>query len=234
MKMLGQKGLNPQGKYDFAAGPDDVSSEEFWNAHHGAEKGREQTRNLAIAYSWHLPAPDDYAGALVDYGCGTGDSFPPLKNRYPNARLLGVDFSREAIEIARTNYGGIGKFRTGGTACVPIAGLIVASNIMEHLPDEVEVIHELLQKCRWLCVIAPYREHLSDNIVPGHINFYETGHYDNFDVEDVTVFSSWGWSQFGLQLLRRVWLKNLCRFLTGRRPIPRRMQVIYTLKGLHG
>lgn len=41
---------------------------------------------------------------IIDIGCGPGNSTAVLKNRYPNAYILGVDFSQNMIEKAKADY----------------------------------------------------------------------------------------------------------------------------------
>ncbi len=41
---------------------------------------------------------------IIDIGCGPGNSTAVLKKRFPNAYILGVDFSQNMIEKAKTDY----------------------------------------------------------------------------------------------------------------------------------
>lgn len=41
---------------------------------------------------------------IIDIGCGPGNSTAQLKKRYPNAYILGVDYSENMIEKAKSSY----------------------------------------------------------------------------------------------------------------------------------
>lgn len=81
----------------------------------------------------------DRPGLVVDLGCGTGWYARHLAglDRYQNARIIGVDLSAEAIEIAR---------RTASTIDHPAALEFLVGDA-EHLGEQItEPIDEI-----WLC-----------------------------------------------------------------------------------
>jgi trans-aconitate 2-methyltransferase len=72
-----------------------------WNATHYLKYADERTRpSIDLAARINLDAPH----SIVDLGCGPGNSTQVLRNRWPMAKLLGVDTSPEMIEAARTRY----------------------------------------------------------------------------------------------------------------------------------
>lgn len=50
--------------------------------------------------------PADYVPArILDFGCGTGETSPELLERFPGARVVGIDASAGALEHARRHHG---------------------------------------------------------------------------------------------------------------------------------
>lgn len=49
----------------------------------------------------HLDPVAIAPGAVVDLGCGTGRLLEPLAERFPGALLVGIDFARPMLEIAK-------------------------------------------------------------------------------------------------------------------------------------
>lgn len=72
-----------------------------WNASHYLTFSSERTRAAVdLATQIRLETP----GAIVDLGCGPGNSTHVLGSRWPDAHLVGIDNSAEMIEAARQSY----------------------------------------------------------------------------------------------------------------------------------
>ncbi len=210
-----------------------VNTKTYWDDRFGSgdwekNSGFQQTRGFAEAQVGRFGLARTFDGVLCDFGCGAGDAIPVYRGGFPQANLIGIDFSEDAIRIAQKRFGGIAHFISGDVAKVPVADVIVASNVMEHLSNDVEVVEQLLTKCALLHVTVPYQE---DPPVGEHLNSYDQDSFSSLRPTKIQTFPSRGWSQFGLQLWKDVYLKNLVRPLLGKRRARRALQVMFTFRG---
>jgi len=189
------------------------------------KRGRSQTESFARAQIPLLGLDHNFAGSLLDFGCGLGDAFPLYRLAFPRASLLGVDHSRSAIEICSRQHGAIACFLVGDHSVVPPVDVIIASNVLEHVTGDLDVAGHLLAQCRQLFVVVPYREQLA----PGgeHVNRYDEKSFADLRPVSIQVFVTRGWSQYGLALWYRVHAKNIARALFGKPLRHRRKQVLF-------
>ena len=207
-----------------------VNTRDYWEQRFSSgdweeKRGRWQTRNFALGQVPLLHMDRSFDGTLMDFGCGLGDAMPVYRERYPRARLIGVDICAAAIEICKERYGSFAHFEQGDADCVPGADVIVSSNVLEHLDDDCAIARHLMAKCGHLYVITPYRE---KPLSPEHIRSYDKHRFAAFAAYDCTVFPCPGWSQYGLHdLWLQVRLKNLARFALGRPVVRRNLQIMF-------
>jgi len=210
--------------------PSNINTRTYWDHRFAsgdwdAKGGRRQTAQFAASQIKHLQISPDFQGTLLDFGCGLGDAIPVYKQAFPKAKLVAVDLSEEAIEQCRKEHGNLATFLQGDHSVVPCVDVIIASNVLEHLSDDVGVARHLLSKCRDLYIIVPYRQRL----LPGgeHVNSYDEHHFRAIGAYDYTVFLSRGWSFFGLGLIYHVYLKNLLRPILGRPLLWQKRQIVF-------
>jgi hypothetical protein len=209
-----------------------VNTKEYWEKRFGTgdwevKGGFSQSKDLCESQIPHLKIYKDFDGTIVDFGCGAGDSFPIYKKAYPNAKLIGVDFSAEAIEICRQRFSNIATFIQGDYSVVPLADVIIASNVMEHLDDDIIVAQELSKRCERLMIIVPFEERPLCN---EHVRSYNIDSFNELRIERKAIFHSRGWSEYGLRnLVIGVHIKNILRILLGMPMRKRRMQIIYEI-----
>ncbi|THA43272.1 methyltransferase domain-containing protein, partial [Streptomyces sp. A1136] len=73
---------------------------DIWDASQYQRFGDERLRP-AIDLLWHVPAMAATPTRIVDLGCGTGNLTAILKQRWPDAEVLGIDGSDSMLDAAR-------------------------------------------------------------------------------------------------------------------------------------
>lgn len=210
-----------------------INTADYWNNRFGSgdwedRGGRSQTRQFAIAQIGRLQVGRDFQGLLCDFGCGAGDAFPIYRDAFPNARLVGVDFAAPAINLCLEKYGEFASFICGDVDSVPESDLIVSSNVLEHLDDDLGVIDRLRGRCRRLIVVVPYNER---PLHEEHVRSYGRDAFDLLDPVRKEVFLSPGWSEYGFSLVKKIYFGNAARWLTGKPTATRGRQLLVEFRG---
>lgn len=149
---------------------------------------------------------------------------PIYRQHFPQAKLVGVDISADGIALCRKRHGAIADFEQGDYRSAPTADVIIASNVFEHLSDDVSVAEALLSHCKDLYVFVPYRE---APLHPEHVNSYDEAHFQRLGRCECKVFPCRGWSPYGPGLWYHVYFKNLFRPLLGRSLWHRPLQIMF-------
>lgn len=92
------------------------------------------------------PAPDD----VVDLGCGPGNLTRLLPERWPGARVRGVDASPEMVEVARRVPGldvELGDVRDWAAAAGQV-DVLISNATLQWLPDHLALLPRLLDRVR--------------------------------------------------------------------------------------
>ena len=128
-----------------------------WDSEQYLRFKRERTqpaRDLAM----QLPPDDGSVTRVLDIGCGPGNSTAVLRERYPHAKILGVDSSPDIIEVARNTYPDI-DFQLCDVSTqlndLPADFDVVFSNAcIQWVPDHPHLIPGLLARLRVGGVLA--------------------------------------------------------------------------------
>jgi len=206
------------------------NSVEYWNERFTSGEwegkgGRYQTRNFAESQINLYGLSSDFNGTILDFGCGLGDSMPVYATYFPDAKLLGVDFSSEAIRLCIQKYNHIAHFICGNHTSVPEVDVIIASNVFEHIQDDLKIAEYLRQKCKVLYIIVPYKEKPGESIE--HINTYDEESFPAIRNRTFKVFKTRGWSQYGFDLYFTIYFKNFFRPFFGRKKMKVRKQIMF-------
>ncbi len=211
-----------------------INTLDYWDRRFGtgdweAKGGYSQTRAFAESQILYFGLPRDFSGILCDFGCGAGDAFPVYRAAYPNAKLVGLDFSSEAIQLCRAKYSDIAEFIEGDYASVPNCDVVIISNVLEHLDEDKSVVKKLLERCNRLFVVVPYRE---QNLCTEHVRSYDMESFSEFSVIRKVVFASRGWSEFGLRgRILAINMMNILRRMLGRQIRLRKLQIMFEISG---
>lgn len=210
-----------------------INTSDYWNKRFGggdweSKGGFSQTRAFAESQLPLFGVNRDFDGTLCDFGCGAGDAIPVYRKAFPNAHLIGVDFSDAAIDLCRYKYGTFAEFVCGDHTIIPKSDIVISSNVFEHLSNDREIARHIKRQCKTLYIVVPFRE----KIIPGseHINSYDLDSFDYLGCEETKVFLSKGWSLFGLSFYYNIYLKNVVRLFIGKNLAKQQKQIMYVIK----
>lgn len=133
----------------------------LWDEHKGGPR-TEAFGNALLA--WLPPQHADYLAApgrtILDWGCGLGEITDLLRQRFPEAVVTGLDFSKTGIARAIEAFGA--PF-VRADSIEDYYDVIIASNVHEHFVDYLGLTMQQMAYCRGRYVIlTPYEEHLGD------------------------------------------------------------------------
>lgn len=208
---------------------ENINTKKYWDERfkNNWEKrnGRSQTRYFAESQIKHLKIKENFSGSLLDFGCGLGDAIPVYKSHFPNAKLFGIDISTVGIEKCRERYGDMADFISGSVESMPFVDIVIASNVFEHISNDINIAKEILKKTKKLYIIVPYEE---ENLINEHINHYDEKYFSDLKPESITIFESKGWTEYGFRLFK-LRMINIFNFFFGRKRRKRSMQIMYCL-----
>ena len=127
-----------------------------------AERASAQ-RSMAATLLERLPAR---AEAVLDLGCGPGETAAGLKERYGTAcRVIGLDLAPGMLDEARRRYGEPVRWLCGDAAALPLADasldLVVSNLAIQWCPDLEAVLAEVQR------VLRPGGRALINTLAPG-------------------------------------------------------------------
>lgn len=196
-----------------------INTSEYWDSRFASgdweeRQGRQQTVTFAKEQVGKFGLPKSFAGSILDFGCGLGDAFKIYKRAFPNARFIGIDHSKDAINKCRERYSNLAEFIHGSVEDVPHVDVIISSNVFEHLSNDANVAEMLAERCQKLFIIVPYKETIVSLENNEHVNSYDETSFKTLTCLQKTVYESVGlghktwWGKF-----YHVWFKNIFRFI---------------------
>lgn len=195
-----------------------INTKSYWEKRFKANDwynngGNIQSYEHAKHFACHLPISKKIDGIICDVGCATGDAIPVYHALWPNAKLIGVDFSENAIELAKRKYNDIAKFYALDFEEVPESDIIIVSHVFEHVEKDNDTLCILKKKCSQLFIVVPYKE---SPLHKEHLRCYTKKSYCEYNPKSVIICNDEGM------------VKNVIKkFLN----LTQRKQIIFEFKG---
>lgn len=148
-----------------------INSKEYWNNRFKTNDwnehlGMEQTRYFAqlaceLMPGWFIKDVCRNEYTICDLGCAEGDALPILQSVFSTAKIVGEDFSNEAITRASKKYGEY--FFKVSNMLQPenedIYPVIFSSNTIEHFRNTYQLLKMLEKRTsNYLVLLIPFRE----------------------------------------------------------------------------
>jgi O-antigen biosynthesis protein len=190
----------------------EVNSKEYWNYRfqHDWElnMGREQTKffaNLALNHlpEWIKADIKNNKLSICDAGCADGDAVPLFLKEFPDSKIIGVDFSEEAIQRAKKYY------PEHQFVCSSIENLdenfdvIFSSNVLEHFENPFTVLEAMLEKVKkHVILLLPFQEY--DRIIEHFFTF----DYNSFPLKIKEFIATHFTEINGAEIPNTLWAKK--------------------------
>ena len=135
--------------------------------------------------------------SVLDVGCGQGSLLQELQSEFPNIKPYGIDVSSAAIELARKRVpsGRFYVFDITDSSLDERCDLVVCSEVLEHIPDDLLALHNLQKMTRqYLLVSTPQGRMREFEKQIGHVRNYAPGELVNkIESSGFTVLSALEW-----------------------------------------
>jgi len=114
---------------------------------------------------------------VLDVGCAFGDGLQYLDSKYKNLKLIGFDYSEEAIIWAAQKYKDNKNYSFYVDDIYNMkevnVDIIIIAETLEHLENDNQVLEKLKRQCRILIVTVPNNEIKNNkDLHKMHVNSY--------------------------------------------------------------
>ena len=148
-----------------------INSSEYWDQRFAADwkenNGVEQSQffsRIAVDNlpSWFVHYVEQHQPSLCDWGCAMGNGTAILHELLSAVNITGIDFSRVAIDQARSAYPSLPFIAIDvlSDKNFPQFDVIFSSNTLEHFENPWEILEKL--SCfakKFIVILIPFREH---------------------------------------------------------------------------
>lgn len=157
-----------------------INSNEYWNnlfvEDTKIKERYEQTRffvNLAIDNlpRWVSEDISDNSFSICDAGCAEGNGTQMLKETFKSNLVIGVDFSENAIALAKTRYPDCEFYVGDMKEFDKKFDVIFSSNVLEHFYNPQKIMEKLVTCSNKYCILlVPFREYYTS---PEHFSYFD-------------------------------------------------------------
>jgi len=126
---------------------------------------------LSLIRPWVVPGPP---GIILDLGCGSGKLTADLAHLYPRCEVVGVDYSKSMVTLARQRYGDMYsnlnyRCETANALEMNMANTIILSSVLHEVysysNDSLQAVADLL-KSAWGSLLPAGRLIIRDFVQP--------------------------------------------------------------------
>ena len=147
---------------------DEINSKEWWEEYFKIKwemnNGKGQTEYFVQLIIENLPENlktyiDNPEKTILDWGCALGQGVNLLQNKFPNAKVAGLDFSETAIEKAKKEYKNLSFTSNSLSDLNKMFSVIICSNCLEHFVDPKLYLQEHLAYTKDIYIaLVPFEE----------------------------------------------------------------------------
>lgn len=167
-----------------------TNSDKYWDDlfsdNEQNKKRAEQTRffvELAINNmpQWVNEDIRDNALSICDAGCAEGVGTKILQEQFDTSAVMGVDFSENAVNAAKSNYCEC-EFAVENVKNMERQfDVVFSSNVLEHFSESEKVMNHLIHCSKAYCIfLLPFREYYT---CPEHVTYFDFQSFP-LDIED--------------------------------------------------
>jgi len=129
----------------------------------------------------------DGVRSILDVGCGEGSKTYFLKNRFPQANVLGIDFAQSGIDAANSQYGGeqglefLVMDADNQIIWTKTYDLIFCSEVLEHIDDWKALVKEFAAAAnKYIVLTFPTGRMRKYEINDGHVRNFKKGEMEGY------------------------------------------------------
>jgi len=157
-----------------------INSNKYWNdmflQDDQNKKRSEQTKffvNLIMDNlpQWVTEDIRDHSLSICDAGCAEGIGTKILSEQFSSSQVLGVDFSEQAIGIAKETYTDCNFDVRNVKTMEDKFDVVISSNVLEHFSEPQKVMNNLVRCSNAYCILLlPFREYYT---CPEHASYFD-------------------------------------------------------------
>ncbi|ELR98212.1 class I SAM-dependent methyltransferase [Gloeocapsa sp. PCC 73106] len=151
--------------------------------------------------------------SILDLGCGTGTLLQSLSHLFPEAQLVGLDFSQEMINIAKKKLPDSVKLLVGSADHLPFADncfdLVISTSAFHYFPNPRLAIQEAnrVLKPKGSLVISDWcSDYWTCRLLDFWLRLFNRAHFHTYGVKELQqLFESQGLTEIKIDRYKINW-----------------------------